>query len=134
METTIIIIILAIVLIGFFVLNYMKTMQTETSTTSTAASCSQTTFGCCPDGINSKINYYGTNCPSYVPPPGYLPTHRPLPPPHPLPPPPHPLPPPPHPIYPVPRPIVGGCAGTQYGCCPDNVHAKIDAAGSNCIV
>jgi len=27
---------------------------------------------------------------------------------------------------------VGGCAGTQYGCCPDNITAKADSTGSNC--
>jgi hypothetical protein len=31
-------------------------------------------------------------------------------------------------------PPVGGCAGTMYGCCPDNMTAKIDAQGSNCVV
>ena len=30
-------------------------------------------------------------------------------------------------------PIIGGCAGTRYGCCPDKVTAKIDEAGSNCL-
>ena len=29
---------------------------------------------------------------------------------------------------------IGGCAGTQYGCCPDGVTAKKDADGSNCAV
>ena len=29
------------------------------------------------------------------------------------------------------KPLIGGCAGTQYGCCPDNVTAKY-ADGSNC--
>ena len=28
--------------------------------------------------------------------------------------------------------MVGGCAGTQYGCCPDGITAKIDPEGSNC--
>jgi hypothetical protein len=27
--------------------------------------CSQTQFGCCPDGVNSKMNFKGTNCPRY---------------------------------------------------------------------
>lgn len=27
---------------------------------------------------------------------------------------------------------IGGCAGTKYGCCPDGVTAKKDAAGTNC--
>ena len=29
---------------------------------------------------------------------------------------------------------IEGCAGTQYGCCPDGVTAKKDADGSNCSV
>ena len=29
-------------------------------------------------------------------------------------------------------PSVGGCQGTQYGCCPDGVTAKVDSSGSNC--
>jgi hypothetical protein len=135
MDSTIILI-LAIILIGFFTLNYYKSNTTTSSSTS-AASCAQTAFGCCPNGIDSKINFYGTNCPGYVPGPGYLPTPvivHPIvpPPPHPIPPPPHPLPPPPHPIY---KPHhVGGCAGTKYGCCPDNITAKIDEVGSNCFI
>jgi len=32
----------------------------------------------------------------------------------------------------IPVPPIGWCAGTRYGCCPDGVTAKIDAAGSNC--
>jgi len=28
--------------------------------------------------------------------------------------------------------IVGGCAGTQYGCCYDGTTAKMDYSGSNC--
>jgi hypothetical protein len=28
--------------------------------------------------------------------------------------------------------IVGGCAGTQYGCCYDGTTAKVDYHGSNC--
>jgi hypothetical protein len=142
-----IILILAFILIGFIALNYYKSQNT---TTISSASCAQTTFGCCPNGIDSKINFYGTNCPGYVPGPGYLPTtivvppppppppHALPPPPHALPPPPHALPPPPHPIYPVPKPLpqpvpVGGCAGTKYGCCPNNITAKIDEIGSNCV-
>lgn len=27
---------------------------------------------------------------------------------------------------------IGGCAGTRYGCCPDNVTSKINPFGSNC--
>ena len=28
--------------------------------------------------------------------------------------------------------MVGGCGGTQYGCCPDGVTAKADEMGTNC--
>ena len=28
--------------------------------------------------------------------------------------------------------IIGGCAGTQYHCCPDNVTACVDKSCSNC--
>ena len=28
--------------------------------------------------------------------------------------------------------IIGGCAGTRYGCCPDGVMAKVNRRGSNC--
>ena len=31
------------------------------------------------------------------------------------------------------KPLIGGCAGTRYGCCPsDGVTAKVDNQGSNC--
>ena len=41
----------------------------------------------------------------------------------------------PTPCCPPPCPpsnLIGGCAGTQYGCCPDGITAKVDQAGSNC--
>jgi hypothetical protein len=154
-----IIFILAAVLIILAILNYVKYTNalSSSSTTTSSASCSQTTFGCCPNGVDSKINFYGTNCPGYVPGPGYLPTSaviiKPPPPPGNLPPPPQPVPPHRHPIYinpsvPPPQPPpppgpnpgpyqrkpIGGCAGTQYGCCPDNITAKVDSQGSNCVV
>jgi hypothetical protein len=43
-----------------------------------------------------------------------------------------------HPIKPVPVPIptpsklIGGCAGTRYGCCPNGRTARVDQNGSNC--
>ena len=73
------------------------------------ANCSQTTFGCCPDGVNSKVNFYGTNCPGYKLDPGY-------------------------PLMPGPGPVVGGCSGTRYGCCLDNITPKINDQGSNCLL
>jgi hypothetical protein len=33
---------------------------------------------------------------------------------------------------PLPDGIIGGCDGTQFGCCPDNTTAKKDRKGSNC--
>jgi hypothetical protein len=29
-------------------------------------------------------------------------------------------------------PIIGGCAGTVYGCCPDGITSKQDETGTNC--
>ena len=70
--------------------------------------CADTHFGCCPDGVNSKMNIFGSNCPGYKPQPQPQP-------------------------QPQPKPI-GGCAGTIYGCCPDNVTPKISSTGANCQV
>jgi hypothetical protein len=36
------------------------------------------------------------------------------------------------PKNPNPKPLIGGCGGTQYGCCPNNKTPKIDYIGSNC--
>jgi hypothetical protein len=72
MDNTIIIIILGIILLVLIILNHITIV--ETTTVTTQANCSQTAFGCCPDGVNSKINFYGTNCPGYRPGPGYYPT------------------------------------------------------------
>lgn len=36
-------------------------------------------------------------------------------------------------IVPVPgTKLIGGCAGTRYGCCPDGRTPRIDLKGSNC--
>jgi len=115
MDNTVIIV-LGIILILLIVLNHITIIQTTNN--SPQGNCSQTAFGCCPDGVNSKANYYGTNCPGYRPGPGYYPP--------PPPPPPGPGPMPPKPI--------GGCAGTRYGCCPNNQTAKINPQGSNCVL
>ena len=127
MDTSIIIV-LAIILLALIILNNIKidnSVVTTSNTTITTrkANCSQTTFGCCPNGVDSKIDSLGKNCPGYRPGPGYLPTPNSVLPPNPVP---GPSPPPKKPI--------GGCAGTRYGCCPDNNTPKIDVNGSNCLV
>lgn len=113
---TILIIILACILLILIILNHITIVKTP----NVQGNCSQTAFGCCPNGIDSKINYYGTNCPPYNPGPGYYPN------PQPYNPPPGPPPLPPKPI--------GGCAGTRYGCCPNNMTPKINMQGSNCVL
>ncbi len=114
MDNTIIVV-LGIILLVLIILNNVTIITT--TNTSVQGNCAQTTFGCCPDGVNSKINFYGTNCPGYMPPPGYRPTPY-------GPPPPGPGPAPPKPI--------GGCTGTRYGCCPNNQTSKINPQGTNC--
>jgi hypothetical protein len=120
-----IIIVLAIILFALIILNNIKIVRTGSN--SNNANCSQTTFGCCPNGVDSKINFYGTNCPRYNPMPGYNPNPGIQ----------------PNPIYnPMPgiqKPIaqnqmgpIGGCSGTRYGCCPNNQTPKFDIQGSNC--
>jgi hypothetical protein len=43
---------------------------------------------------------------------------------------PYPVPyPTPTPVY---KPMVGGCAGTQYGCCPNSTEPKVNMIGANC--
>jgi len=111
-----VIIILGVILLVLIILNHITIIQNSGSTTQ--GNCSQTAFGCCPDGVNSKINFYGTNCPGYKPGPGYYPT------------PPPPLPPGPGPVPPKP---VGGCAGTRYGCCPNGKTPRLNPQGSNCL-
>lgn len=42
------------------------------------------------------------------------------------------------PIKPVPVPVptpsklIGGCAGTRYGCCPNGQTPRMNPAGTNC--
>ena len=87
MNITTLIIILAIILVIVIALNNIQTDSTPSESGEAQASCSKTAFGCCPDGVNSKINFYGTNCPSYNPGPGYqLHQLQPPPPPPPVPP------------------------------------------------
>ena len=68
------IIILAVILLILVLLNNLSVFlpNTEVHTNNyNQGNCSQTIFGCCPDGINSKINFHGTNCPNYNPGAGY---------------------------------------------------------------
>jgi hypothetical protein len=102
------IIVLAIILFALIILNNIKIVRTGGN--SNNANCSQTTFGCCPNGVDSKINFYGTNCPRYNPMPGYSPNPG------------------------VPQSPIGGCSGTRYGCCPNNQTPKFDIQGSNCVL
>ena len=105
MDTSVIII-LAVILFILIILNHITIIKTP----NVQGNCSQTAFGCCADGVNSRVNYYGTNCPGYRPGPGY-------------------------PLHPetVPPKQIGGCAGTRYGCCADNSTSKVDSNGSNCL-
>lgn len=76
MDNRTLIIVLAIILFILIILNHIKIVKVGDSSSSSSSqqgNCSQTLYGCCPDGVNSKINFYGTNCPPYRPPPGYQP-------------------------------------------------------------
>ena len=33
---------------------------------------------------------------------------------------------------PTPSPLIGGCAGTRYGCCPDGRTPRANYRGTNC--
>jgi hypothetical protein len=68
-----IIIVLGMILLILTILNHLNIVinRDQSMPPHQQGSCAQTTFGCCPDGINSKINFYGTNCPGYKPIPGY---------------------------------------------------------------
>ena len=62
MELTTVVIILVVVLIIFVALNNVTVVNIDTS--SVQSNCTQTQYGCCPDGINSKINQSGSSCPN----------------------------------------------------------------------
>ena len=78
MNTTIIVV-LTLILLFLLILNNVSITLTSNNTQQIQAQqpngnqgrCSQTAYGCCPDGVNSKIDFNGTNCPSYNPGPGY---------------------------------------------------------------
>ena len=76
-----VIILLAIILFIFIILNHVSLfpnsssseqqniekqfgyIQTPQNCSNVPGCCSLTQFGCCPDGVNSRINSTGTNCP-----------------------------------------------------------------------
>jgi hypothetical protein len=68
----VIIIILTGILLLLVILNRLSiSATTSTNSYNTQGNCSETIFGCCPDGINSRVNARGTNCPVYQAGPGY---------------------------------------------------------------
>ncbi len=117
MERFIIIIVLGIILLILIILNNTTFVKrsTITRTIESRPSCTKTKFGCCPDGINSKVNFNGINCPKI----------KKL-----------------HPnkiganeinVNQIGANQIGGCNGTRYGCCPDNRTPKMNPPGTNCI-
>jgi hypothetical protein len=54
--------------------------------------CGESIYGCCSDGITTKVDEAGTNCKGYVPP----------------------------------------CDESIYGCCSDGITTKVDTYGTNC--
>ena len=38
-------------------------IQTQSNCSNLAGCCSLTRFGCCPDGVNSRVDSLGSNCP-----------------------------------------------------------------------
>jgi hypothetical protein len=81
MNATVIIILLALLLFGVYLLKHLKVMypsnadssntvssnfgyiQTPSNCSNTPGCCSLTKYGCCPDGVNSRNSYQGENCP-----------------------------------------------------------------------
>ena len=71
MENKTLIIVLSLILLFFIIANHVSLIVASGPGTGQQGNCSQTAFGCCPDGENSKIDFHGTNCPKYNPGPGY---------------------------------------------------------------
>ena len=75
MNLFLIIVLLFLALIILIILNHTNVVVTnedmykENDYYDIQGKCSQTHFGCCPDGVNSKMNIFGSNCPGYKPPP-----------------------------------------------------------------
>lgn len=84
MNTLLLIFLLFLILIILVILNQMEFTSTNPSPNPTQnpdpdvesgqivsaydniqGTCADTHFGCCPDGVNSKNNIFGSNCPTY---------------------------------------------------------------------
>lgn len=86
MNILLLIFLLFLVLAILVILNHIEIVSTDSNTTTNTSTntstntntgqmvsvydniqgtCADTHFGCCPDGINSKDNIFGSNCPSY---------------------------------------------------------------------
>ena len=135
---------LVIVIVFLFILIVIMMFRNKWTITYDNGKKCINNYGLCNDGFTCKNDYWGSNCPQvtsvtsisssspqpyYIIPYGQYPSSQvnPYPPnqynPNQPPPPPAPLP------Y---QPIVGGCAGTMFGCCANSNIAKIDSNGSNC--
>lgn len=68
-----VIVVLALILLFLIILNHLSINVISSPENQSPnqvvnqGNCSQTNYGCCPDGVNSKMNFYGTNCPKYGP-------------------------------------------------------------------
>jgi hypothetical protein len=108
MNIVLLIFILSLILIILIALNSITHIKIyNNAEKEKQGTCIDTHYGCCPDGVNSKINFFGTNCPGFLPPPPPVPT-------------------------PMPEKPIGGCAGTIFGCCPNGITPKMNSQGLNC--
>jgi len=73
MENVNMILILFLVLVILFMILTHTNIDFYNYPTTLNGKCSETKFGCCPDGVNSKIDFNGSNCPPYNPGAGYNP-------------------------------------------------------------
>jgi len=121
MNMILLIILLFLALVILILLNNTKVVVTNTADVNSEpnnykmvndyddvqGTCAETHFGCCPDGVNSKTNIFGSNCS------GYGKVSEPI---------------------PVQSKSIGGCAGTIFGCCPNGETPKLDNEGTNCLI
>ena len=119
---------LIVVIVFLFILIVIMAFRNSWTITDENGKKCINNYGYCNDGYTCKNDYWGSNCP-YVKSPSSTPQMQPY----------YiipvnksntnqPIPPPPQPY----QPVVGGCAGTQYGCCLNSNVAKVDSVGSNC--